>query len=407
MRVMKSWMNGCCFALVVLFWAASAQAQAPLPAPRRDPPARRGERVERLRKLGGQVIGALAADPQAAPKPLDVPQLNEGILSLLEPLLTQERALESLHIGFDPVATNFARDTIKLRADARLKHTGWSPNPTQINIELQARMARSDNRAQQALLEGQLHVETDVIPLANRAIARILGRAQPRAPAGDGRPMSAEEDFQARLRAKLERTPPLASMDELVDLGIYLAGLRMAVVNDQIDRLKDDLNAAADERARAALQADLDQVRLARDRMFDVRPRVERDERGRAAALVFTAVDSGLSAGGRMDRLELVLREHEIHLAAGGSLLRGVESYALLKPLVMNTLERLQNRDPDTLRLGRGILRDSLNQARPLLFGDPPQGAPDAEALPRPEQLEPVPARPAAPPSNPNNRIRQ
>lgn len=405
MRVLKSWLNGCCSSLVLLSWLATAQAQQPLPAPRRDP-ARRAERVDRLRKLGGQVVGALAADPQSAPKPLDVPKLNQGILSLLEPLLTQERAIESLHIGFDPAATNFARDTITLRADARLKRTGWSPNPTQINIELQARMARRDNGAQQALLEGQLHVETDVIPLVNRAIARLMNRAQRPAPAGGSRLLTAEEDFQARLRAKLERTPPLASMDELVDLGVYLAGLRMAVVNDQIDRLKDGLNAAPDERSRAALQAELDEVRLSRDRMFDVRPRVDRDENGRTAALVFTVVNSGLPGSGRMDHLEFVLREHDIHLVADGSLLQGVEFYALFKPVLMNTLERLQNRDPDTLRLGRGILRDSLNQARPLLFGDAPAPGGDEEVLPRPEQLEPNPARPAAPPNRPNNRTR-
>ena len=395
MRLVSIGRNGCCLVLVACSWLSPLAAQETLPAPRRNPPpARRPERVERLRKIGGQLAEAFAPDPQTAPKPIEVSKLNEGILSLLEPLLTQERALESLHVGFDPLATNFARDTVKLRGDARLRHTGWSPNPTQINVEVQVRMARAENSAQQALMEGQLHIETDVIPLANRAIARFMNRAESRRPAGAVRPMTAEEDFSARLRAKLEHTPPLTTMDELVDLAIYVAGLRMAVVNDQIDRLKDGLNAASDERARAGLQAELDQVRKSRDQMFDVRPRVDRDERGRAAALVFTMVNSGLSGNGRMNHLEFVVRERDIHLVADGTLLEGVEFYALFKPMLLNTLERLQGRDPATIRLGQGILLDFFGRARPMLFGEPVRPEPADESLPKPESLERPPERP-------------
>ncbi|HUY90744.1 MAG TPA: hypothetical protein VMV10_18565 [Pirellulales bacterium] len=412
MRVFSICRNGCCCALLALAGLSPAAAQERLPAPRRNPPpARRsGERVDRLRKIGGQFVGALTADPQSAPKPLEVSKLNEGILSLLEPLLTQERALESLHIGFDPAGTNFARDTVKLRGNARLKHTRWSPNPTQINVEVQVRMARAENGAQQALLEGQLHVETEVIPLANRAIARFMNRAESRPPAGTNRPLSAEDDFRARLRVKLERTPPLTSLDELVDLAVYVAGLRLAVVNDQIDRLKDGVNAAADERARAAVLAELDQVRQSRDQMFDVRPRVDRDERGRAAALVFTMVNSGLSGNGRMNHLEFVIREFELHLVVDGTLLEGVEFYALFKPVLLNTLERLQSRDPATIRLGQGILLDSFGNARSLLFGEPVRPGPADEALPRieppPQAPEPLPRTPERPLPGPQIRSR-
>jgi hypothetical protein len=221
-----------------------------------------------------------------------------------------------------------------------------------------------------------------------------MNRAETRRPAGTGRPLTAEEDFSARFRNKLEHTPPLTTMDELVDLAIYVAGLRMAVVNDQIDRLKDGLNAASDERARAGLQAELDQVRKSRDQMFDVRPRVDRDEQGRAAALVFTMVNSGLSGNGRMNHLEFVVRERDIHLVADGTLLEGVEFYALFKPMLLNTLERLQGRDPATIRLGQGILLDFFGRARPLLFGEPVRPGPADESLPRPESLERAPERP-------------
>ena len=397
MRLLMNSRNGCCALLLSSFALAPLAAQEPLPAPRRNPPAARGERVERLRKIGGQLAEALAQDPQLAPKPLEVSKLNEGILSLLEPLLTQERAIESLHVGFDPQATNFARDTVKLHGDARLKRTGWSPNPTQINVDVQVRMARADNGAQQALVEGVLHVDTDVIPLANRAIARFMSRPAPRPIAGSTRPPNADDDFNLRLRAKLERTPPLNSMDELVDLAIYAAGLRMAVVNDQIDRLKDGLNAASDERVRAGMLAELDQVRKNRDQMFDVRPRVERDERGAAAAIAFAMVDSGLSGNGRMNQFEFVIREREIHLVADGHFLQGVEFYALAKPMLLNTLERLQGRDPATIRLGQGILLDFFGKARPLLLGEPLPPGPRQPAGPQPPAADDSAPRAEAP----------
>lgn len=411
MRLFSICRTGCCWGLLALAGISTALAQETLPAPRRNPPPpRRGERVDRLRKIGGQLAGALAADPQMAPMPLEVSKLNEGILSLLEPLLTQERALESLRIGFDPAGTNFARDTVQLRGDARLKHTGWSPNPTQINAEVQLRMARAENSAQQALFEGQLHIDTEVIPLANRAIARFMNRIEPRPPAGAARPLSAEDDFRARLRAKLESAPRLTTMDELVDLAIYVAGLRLAVVNDQIDRLKDGLNAATDERTRAALQAELDQVRKSRDQMFDVRPRVDRDERGRATALVFTMINSGLSGNGRMNHLEFAIREFDLDLIVDGTLLEGVEFYALIKPVLINTLERLQSRDPATIRLGQGILLDSFGKTRSLLFGEPAPPGPPASGLPRGESPpaggEPLPPAPERPLPGPQIRSR-
>lgn len=381
----KSWLSGCLIGLALLA-AAPLWADETLPPPRRapspPPPPRRAERIDKLRKLGGQLVDTLAADPQLTPKPLDVPRLNEALLLLLEPLLGQERAIESLHLGFDPAATNFARDTIKLRADARLKHTGWSANPTQVNLGATARMARNPSGAQQAMIVGELHLETDVIPLANRAIARLLSRPDRGTPAPGSRPPTADEDFQARLREKLQRTPPLASLDDLVDLAVYISGLQLTATNEHIDRLKHQVLTARDEQEGAAAQAELDKSRLRRDQMFDVHPHVEHDERGHAIALMYAMHNSSVPESGRINQFELTIREREIHLVADGVLLQGVEFYALFKPLVMNTLERLQNRDADTLRLGRTLIRDSLSRVRPLLFGEPP--APAAGALPGP-----------------------
>lgn len=379
--MLKSWLNGCCLGFALLPWA-SVQAQEPLPAPRRAPPPRRTERIDRLRKLGGQLVESFSGEGQLAPKPVDVPRLNQALMLLLEPLLGQERAIESLHIGFDPAATNFARDTVKLQADARLRRTGWSPNPTQVNIGATVRMARNPSGAQQALIVGELHLATDVIPLANRAIARILSRPGRTTASVGGPPRTIEEDFQARLREKLERTPPLASMDDLVDLAVCISGFQLTAVNDQIERLKDQVHAARNEQERATAQAELVQVRLKRDQMFDVRPHVDHDKQGRATTLTYAMHNSSIPESGRINQFELTIREREIHLVADGVLLQGVEFYALFKPLLMNTLERLQSRDPETVRLGRGLIGDALSRFRPLLFGDVPPH--ENEPLPGP-----------------------
>ncbi len=390
--MLRSWLNGCCVGLALAGWALPLNAQEPVPPPvRRSPaPPRRGERVDRLRKLGGQLVESLAGDPQQASKPVDVSRLNEAIGLLLEPLLGQERALESFHIGFDPAATDFARDTIKLQADARLRQTGWSTNPTQVNIGVVARMARGQNGVQQAILGGELNVATEVIPLANRAIERLLSRAEPARSAG-GRPLSADDEFKLRLREKLQSTPPLASMDDLVDLAVAISGMQLTARNDEIERLKQQVAAARDDRERAPAQMTLNQARLARDQMFDIHPHVDHDEQGHAVALIYAMQNSSVPAAGRVNQFEVVIREREIHVVGDGTLLQGVEFYALFKPVIMNTLERLQNRDPDTFRLGRGMIRDSLSRARPLLFGDAPPPAAE-EPLPGPVTSPPRPS---------------
>lgn len=387
--MLKLWLNGCCLGLAFLSWAP-IQAQEPLPPPRRTPPPpRRAERIDRLRTLGGQLVESFAGDQPLAPKPVDVPRLNQALTLLLEPLLGQERAIESLHIGFDPAVTDFSRDTVKLQADAKLRHTGWSRNPTQANLGATVRMARNGAGTQQAVIVGELHLATEVIPLANRAIARLLSRPNRVTPAPGSRPPTADEDFQARLREKLERTPPLATMDDLVDLAVCISGYQLTAVNDQIDRLKNQVNVARDERERAAAQAELDKIRLKRDQMFDVHPHVEHDEHGRATALVYAMHNSSIPESGRVNQFELTIREREIHVVGDGVVLQGVEFYALFKPLLMNTIERLQNRDADTVRLGRTIVGEALSRWRPMLFGD---------AAPQTSETLPGPAEPTAGP---------
>src|SRR5687768_13367183 len=89
----------------------------PTPAPRQPV---RGERLERLRQLGGRVIDGLANPaPGQGPTPaagVDVERLNEGVEELVEPLVTRDPAVRSLRLYFDPHETNLAQDRVTLTA---------------------------------------------------------------------------------------------------------------------------------------------------------------------------------------------------------------------------------------------------------------------------------------------------
>ncbi len=78
--MLKSWLNGCCLGVALLAWG-SVQAQEPLPAPRRTTPPRRTERIDRIRKLGGQLVESFSGEGQLAPKPVDVPRLNQALMA--------------------------------------------------------------------------------------------------------------------------------------------------------------------------------------------------------------------------------------------------------------------------------------------------------------------------------------
>ncbi|HEX5444617.1 MAG TPA: hypothetical protein VFW87_12335, partial [Pirellulales bacterium] len=269
-------------AVLPQFLTASAQAQpapAAPPAPRRVSPERRAQRVERLRKLGGQIgdlVGSLSNDPTLNPPRVDVPKVNEGIAALLAPLLTEEGGLESLRLHFDPAETNLARDRARLIGAAQMRRSSWSNDPTLVDLDVRASVERRQDGRPQATLDGGVRVQTNVIALGNRALARLRERLDRPARGGvlpDGRP-NAEETFRLRTLEKLERTPPLLNMDDLVDMLTYLSGLRLNATNDRIDELKERAAAVNDERLRGRLLDELADVRRQRDQMFDVRPNV-------------------------------------------------------------------------------------------------------------------------------------
>lgn len=362
-------------------------AQPDAPPPRRGSPERRAQRAERLRKLGGQIgdlVESLGNDPALNPPRVDVPKVNEGIAALLEPLLTEEGGLQSLRLHLDPAETNLARDRARLIGSAQLRRSSWSTEPTLVDLDLRASLERREDGRPRGTLDGGARVQTDVIALGNRAIVRLKQRlARPaRGGVAAGRPADAEETFRLRTLEKLERTPPLETMDDLVDMLTYLSGLRLTATSDRIDELKARAAAVSDERLRRRLLDELAEVRQQRDQMFDVRPNVERGDDGRAVALTYMMTKSEWSNETHIERFRLAINPRELTLNVVGTTGQGMEVYSLFKPLVLNTLARIQARDPDTMRWGRGVVNDSVGRFRGM-FG-PAEELPPPEPAPQP-----------------------
>jgi hypothetical protein len=361
-----------------------------LPPPRRGTPERRAQRGERLRKLAdragplGQLLESLNGGDAGSNAPaLDISKVNEGIVALLEPLLDEEGGLEYLRLRFDPAETNLARDTVHLVGAARLRKSAWSNEPTQVDLDLHGTMQRRPDGRPVGVLDGGLRFQTDVIALANRAMTRFADRLGRRAQQGsvrDGQ-LTAEETFRLRMREKLAATPPLESMDDLIDLILSFSGLRLSSINDRIAELKSQIASAPDDKARLDLTTQLDAARNQRDQMLDLRPQIERGDAGQAVAMHLTMDRSRVDAATKIERLRVAVTDRQVSIELVGNSLQGMELYAIAKPLLMNTLTRIQARDPDTARLGRGMVRGYVQQLREGIGGadEPGPTAPQPE----------------------------
>jgi hypothetical protein len=384
---------------VVLAIAASG---APLAAQQLDPPADddslqrsrqpdtdrpsdadlRRKRLERLRRLGGELFESLIGDQAGPATDIDVGRLNHSLEALLEPLLARERALEYLDFGFDPEGTNFADNSARFYLSAGLTHTAWSAAPTTIDFDVLADVRRPPGEVSRAALETRLRVKTDVIPLSNYVLARLAERLytdEPSAAAASAQPgprgssvgRSSEEHFRQLVAEKLSRTGEITTMDDLADLFVYLAALQLRAANEHIDRLKIELYEAADEPAHDHLLSQLDAARRERDFLFNVRPKIDRDERGRAVAIQARIADSQVADGSQIRHLDLLIAADEISLSAVAGVTRGVDAYLLLKPIALRTLQGLQERDAAAIGLGQGILDRWVGEGRDLLLGSP------------------------------------
>ncbi len=377
--------------VMALITADHVLGQEELPPPRRGTPERRAQRGERLRRLAdpagplGQLLGSLNGNDPNTPA-LDVVKLNDGIVALLQPLLDEEGGLEYLRLRFDPNETNLARDTVHLVGAARLRRSAWSQEPTQVDLDLHGTMQRRPDGRPVGVLDGEVRFQTDVVALANRAMARFADRLDRRAEQGSVRegPLNAEETFRLRMREKLASTPALQSMDDVIDLILSFSGLRLTMINDEIAELKAQLASVQDEKARVDLKRQLDAARRQRDQMLDLRPQVERDGSGRAVAMHFSLDRSQVDEATKIERLQVAISDRLVSIQLVGNTLQGMELYGIFKPVLLNTLTRIQMRDPDTARLGRSMVQGYMRQFRDGL------GGPDEE---RPAAPQPMPPR--------------
>jgi hypothetical protein len=203
------------------------------------------------------------------------------------------------------------------------------------------------------------------VPLADFALQRY--KAKQAGKVADP-PQGPDDFFQAYLREKLARTPNLTSFEDVVDLFQYICALRFVAQNDHIDRLKEALAAATDPAAKNSLAAELAYARSQRENMSNVRSQIVRDPSGNIQSVDLPLVNLQISPALMLERVDLHVTPTEISAKAKVGIVRGVEVYALVKPVIIMTLMQLQQRDPATVARQRAFVQSLLAQAKPFLL---------------------------------------
>ena len=357
------------------------EGAAPVPPPPPQRPLQPGERRERLRQFGTNLFNAFAngqagaggpippgvfgPGPGGPGMPLDINKVNESIAALLQPLLAGEASIESFDLRLDPAQTNLAADTIAATVNVALRRSAWSTSPSRIHLDLVSVASLNAPGGARALADGDLAVQTAVVPLADFALQRY--KAKQAAKIADP-PQGADDFFQAYLREKLARTPNLTSFEDVVDLFQYICALRFVAQNDHIDRLKESLAAATDAGVRNSLAAELAYARSQRENMSNVRSQIVRDASGNIQSVDLPLVNLQISPALMLERVDLHVTPTEITAKAKIGIVRGVEVYALVKPVIIMTLQQLQQRDPATVARQRAFVQSLLVYAKPFLF---------------------------------------
>ncbi len=298
-------------------------------------------------------------------------KLNGALGPLATALLGGGKDIESLKIGFDPQATNFAEDRLRLGIDASLRRTAWAETPSQINASLGAQVVQNDAGGLVAVLDGRLRMHTSAVALANYALVEYKKRAAERAVETPPAPVDAvtpptgattDEIFSQLLDERLARVERLESLDDVADLMTAISGLRLTAADQRIEQLRGQARAATDPAIRQDLSQQLAAARQQRDKLFDVRPRITRGSGGAVQTIAFDMIGSEIFPGADMRQMEFRVQENDIWIQASGALTRWVELYPVVKPLVMGVLQRVQNGDPPRTRCRATVYRWS---ARP------------------------------------------
>jgi hypothetical protein len=343
---------------------------APVPAPGLAPPAGlRGpdQRRERLRRLGG-LLNTIINQPNGpgganGPK-LDYGQINDVVRSLFQSLLNGDATFESFELVFDPAQTDLNADKLALAADAVLRRSGWSDQPSHFHLEAQANADLRSPGGAKAKVVLRLTGQTSVVALADFALQRYKIKHN-NTPASE--PTTTGEYFQAALAEKMARIEHVNNFEEVADLYQSISSLHFAALADAVDRAREALAAAPDDNARERSQAELTVARQARDAVLHAKRDILRDASGQVRELTMSVPNAKVGGAAQIESLDVSVTETELSVVATVQVQQGVEVYALAKPLIFTTLQALQNRDPAAVQAQRNILRGILDFIRPLL----------------------------------------
>lgn len=356
----------------------------------------RQQRRERALDFGGQLLDSLAGAPvvSGGAPGLEVGRVNGGLGALLKALVVGDARIESIDLELDPAATDFSKDMIKLRGNVALRSSAWSNQPSRMELALAARvepgrLVQGNVVPTRALLDGHATVNTQTLALVNYALVRYKQKLASEQESAEKSVTGAtgaakidsndpDQKMQQRLNEKLARIEKIRSLDELADLLLYMSGLQLTATNERIERLQAEVDRAANdpavnEKTRNDLAAKLVEARRDRDRMLDVKPRIQRSADGRAMSVTLIMERSEPLTGVQVERMQVAVTDQVIDIKALASLSRGLELYPIIKPVVLGTLQRLSTGDSRAIEAVRIIVAEPFARVRQFIVGEEPR----------------------------------
>ena len=411
----------CCLAALTQPQTASAQRPAGRPAP--------GERLERLKELGGGLLDSIGGAlpnllPPAGPtEPLEPSKLNGVFQTLLAPIVSGDASIESLYFGFDPLETNLAEDRLGLQLSAILRRSAWSSQRSELHVHVTVRVDQTAEGQPKAVFNVQVHGTSDMIALANYGLPKLREQMRPPlvlppteepllvehpapavnqvsqvlppeqrhlplppavvepqpqalpAPALPQVPQAfvwqGERTLQNRIWERLARTQGIYTLDEIGDLVLHASSLNFLNTNEEIEFLTASLPLTPPEQREELLQK-LTLARQKRDKLTSSKLVIWRDPNGQADRITLVSNDTEANGGLKVERLEAVLTPVHFEAKVNAGLTKGVDLYLAFKPLIFGVLGRLQRRDGPTLDIHRGMIDQYYRQGRPYIFGEGP-----------------------------------
>jgi|GEM_PF-5182748 len=364
----------------------------PLPA---DRAAVRAMRIDRLRAMGIQAVDAFLPPDGSGPAGAEGARIGAAVAPIAQALLG-EGMIEKLTVKIDPAGTNLREDRVKLDTVANLRQTPWAADPSKFAGQVSAKVVPTEAGPPVAAVDGKIQFQTQTLPLLNYALTQYKLRAGEAAQADS--PQTQEELLQSRINAKLQTVDAIRSIDEVADLMNQIAAIRLQLVNEEIEGIREELANAIDDATRKPLETALTTVRVKRDKLLEVRSKTVRGPDGVAQSISLQLAQLDLFPGADLKVFDVRLTDTEITATVVGNVHRYVEFYPLAKPVLVGTLDRIQSGDPQAVETLRRTVNAFLSQGlRTLAPGAEPTPAPEGIAPPAPVSPDAAPLEAPAP----------